>query len=195
MNPVMQNVIVYCTIIFLAFFVMNFLTSGFIIQFMKAKAGRGKKALIKLKTVSGYVWITGVFSEDELYYTNKNKIQKILTVQPQQVQRLMNVPYLTIDDLTNSILNEDFTTASGHDASNVDNLLNRILMAPSTKLEKFVTFILIIVIVIALIVIVTAFITFMIKSQLPDIQNACSTSAQTAIEIKKHFNITNIQVI
>ena len=192
MNPVIINVIAYVTVIFASLFLFNFLSSGFLLQFIKAKAGRGKKAIIMLRTVSGDRWVVGVFSEDELFYTNPQKIKKIITIKEGQVKRIMNVPFIQIDDVKNAILNPDFTTASGHDASNVDNLLTRALMAPSTLLEKFVKWILIIVIVMTLILIVTAFLTFKINTGIPSISSNSAEAVRQCTAIAKHFNITNV---
>ena len=96
MNPVIINVIAYITVIFASLFLFNFLSSGFLLQFIKAKAGRGKKAIIMLRTVSGDRWVTGVFSEDELFYTNPQKIKKIITIKEGQVKRIMNIPLIQI---------------------------------------------------------------------------------------------------
>jgi len=195
MNPVIQNVIVYTSIIFIAFFVMNFITSGFIINFMKAKAGRGKKALLFVEGRTGNYFKVAEIKEDELYYVNREKVKKILTIRDGQVRRIMNIPFLQIDDVKNAIQNPDFTTASGHDAANVDNLLTRCLMAPSTMLEKFVKIILIIVIVLVLIAITTAFLVFMVKKGQAPIQSSCDTAAQMSIQIKEILTNTTTKVL
>jgi hypothetical protein len=192
MNPVFTNVIAYTTIIFVSFFLMNFISSGFLINFIKAKVGRGKRALLFVEGRTGNYFKVGDIKEDELYYKNREGTKKILSIKEGQVRRIMNIPFMQIDDVKNAILNPDFTTASGHDAANVDNLLTRALMAPSTLLEKFVKIILIIVIVLVIVSLAIGFLTFKINSGIPSISGNAATAAQQCTAIAKHLNITNI---
>ena len=192
MNPVFINVISYTTIIFVSLFLFNFLSSGFLMAFIKTKAGRGRRALLFVEGRSGNYFKVGDIKEDELYYKNREGVKKILTIKEGQVRRIMNIPFMQIDDVKNAIQNPDFTTASGHDAANVDNLLTRALMAPSTMLEKFVKIILIITIVLVLLSIVIGFLVFKINSGMPSISGNSATAAQQCTAIAKHLNITNI---
>ena len=192
MNPVFINVISYTTIIFVSLFLFNFLSSGFLMAFIKTKAGRGKRSLLFVEGRSGNYFKVGDIKEDELYYKNREGVKKILTIKEGQVRRIMNIPFMQIDDVKNAIQNPDFTTASGHDAANVDNLLTRALMAPSTMLEKFVKIILIITIVLVLLSIVIGFLVFKVNSGMPSISSNSATAAQQCTAIAKHLNITNI---
>lgn len=192
MNLLIANTIAYSLIIITTFIILNFLTSGFITNFIKTKAARGKKALLFVEGRTGNYYRTGEIKEDELYYINREKVKKIITIKEGQVRRIMNIPFLMIDDIKNAILNPDYTTATGHDAANVDNLLTRAMMAPTTMLEKLVRIILLATIITIILVIVVGLLTFATKQGLLPIRNACETAAQNTIQIKQILTNTTI---
>jgi hypothetical protein len=104
-------IILFFTIIIAA----NFMTRGFFLKYIGAKASRGKKQLALLHSETDSYWVTGLFSTKEetqgaFVYKNRAKVEKLLTeVKPEYFIDLMGVKVIEIDDVNDNIKTKVYT--------------------------------------------------------------------------------------
>lgn len=135
MNEFITLIISYVVVIIMGFVVINFLTWGFLLTYLRVKGSRGKKTLLFIRGVTRDFHKVGELTEGWLVYKH-NKEKKRLKVSREAVFRTMGVNALQIDEEKNSVVNPDFSTVTGFDATKFENLYIRCLYAPTTQSRK-----------------------------------------------------------
>lgn len=130
MNDFTLIIISQLGLLFTFVFLINFLTSGFILKYLITKASRGKKVLVEIYGVSDVYYKTGKIDEDQLKYRTRNKKDKSLLISKTNVFRRMGVNVISVDEINNAVLEPSFEGVAGFDAIRNDNLLVRALTAP-----------------------------------------------------------------
>lgn len=137
---------------------VNWLSKGFLTNYLKCKMGRGKFILIRVRAVADTYYKTGVFDKDTLVYKNREKeVKRLTTVVRPDVDNEMGVFVVTIDDKTGNIIKMDGTAKAGTNPSTVEQFLIRIIMASALGNKKVQMIIILLVVVIILVFIAIYF--------------------------------------
>jgi hypothetical protein len=160
MDQVYYFVISYAAVAFIIFFVINWLSAGFLLNFIRVKASRGRLSLVRVRTITGDYFRPGAISDGFLVYTNREKAKKRLGVRDRSfIASAMGVKVVDVDDVSNVVLTPDGRSESGYDAIKYENLYVRTLMAPKLE-DKFIKIILICVIIGVLVTVVVGVLVY-----------------------------------
>jgi len=147
MNPVIVQTIGYLVVFILSIFVMNFISSGFLIKFIRAKGSRGKLILVESDGINNMAWCLGKIDGNQLKFKNPAGKKKTILVDRNDFYRRFGVNCITIDDETNAVRKADYTVAESFDAEAYDDLLTRALTKPQLNNNKEIIIIIAIVII------------------------------------------------
>lgn len=101
-------VIILCTTIGF----LQWMTKGFLTNYLKVKASRGKLQLLLIKTITDSYWGNGQFSKDDahegaLTYKNRNKVQKLITnITQTDIDHIMGVSFIIINDSLDMVIGQ-----------------------------------------------------------------------------------------
>ena len=153
MNDAYYFIISYALIIFIGFFLINFLSNGFFGTFLRVKASRGKKVLVEVHAVTDVYYVAGKFDGSILKYKTRGGKEKSLTVEQTQVIRKIGVFCVITNEVNDNVLDVNFNAGQGGNTEDYDHLLKRVMMAPQIddNLKKVTIGILILVLVILVI--------------------------------------------
>jgi hypothetical protein len=105
----------YCVVFITIIIASNFMTRGFYLKYIGAKASRGKKQLVLLHSETDSYWVSGKFSDKvddkgAFTYRNRAKIDKLLTeVTKDHFIDLMGVKVLEVNDVSDNILTKVYS--------------------------------------------------------------------------------------
>lgn len=137
----------------LAIFFINFLTQGFVIVYLRVKAGRGRKILAKVYSVTGIYWAIGVLEGADMVYTPRNeKNKKRIPLARADLNRMFNVPMVEVDEETNAIKRPDFTSVSSFDAQKSDIMVQKAILLPKLDNGNLMIAVVIILVIVLLVV-------------------------------------------
>lgn len=158
--------------------ILNFVTKGFVVKFLRAKASRGKLILLEVVTQTDNYFTLGHFEDNCLCYETRGGKKKRLTkVSRLNVESIMGVFRIKLDEQS------DFAYLGGGDvppadmlpdAEATDNVINRVMLAAGMN-DPRLLWILICVVLILLIALVEVFMT----SQAITAAKACQTLTAT----------------
>lgn len=156
MNPAIANllnwVLVWVGVIAGLTFILNFLTHGFFLKYLRVKGSRGKKILVEVETLTDRYMQVGYISEGFLIYRKRHAKRgdnaRIVVPQNSVIKKL-GVYFINVDEEKNAVCKVDYTTAEGFDAEKVEMLYKRALYKPNLQQNLFLI-ILIIVLILAL---------------------------------------------
>lgn len=127
-------VLSYVIILFIGFGLIQFLSNGFFTKFLKVKASRGKKLLIKIKSMTDTYFVTGIIDETFLVFTDRNKHNKRINVKDSDsIYRAIGVNCIDINEPDNSIIKPTGEKVTGLDAEKYDHLYQRCLQKPMLR--------------------------------------------------------------
>ena len=160
MNDIIYFVLAGAIFIGLITFLFNFMSNGFFLAWFKAKASRGKKILIIVKTKLNFYPAFGkvqgdsfVFYDHETKRDAGNKIAKRLKIPAKSpFFRLFNVWVCVIDEASGSFTDiRGEPNVAGFDPIFQESLLMRALVRPTFEQKKTLFFIIIILGIVILI--------------------------------------------
>jgi hypothetical protein len=138
----------YAGVMILAFVVINFLTAGFLLMFMKIKGARGKQIVTNIYAVNRNYIKPGIVDNGFYIYKDGNGHEKRMKI-PKNINifyRFLNVTWVNVDEEKNVFITPDGKEISGFDAEKYNNLYLRTLYRPAVMDQKQqIMFILIIV--------------------------------------------------
>jgi len=144
-------------VIGIAFFLIDFLSNGFLIIFLKAKASRGKKILINVRSKTIHYFTTGEIQGDFLVYhdreskRNKQKTPKRLAIEKNDVfYRAFGVTVCNVEEGDNNFIAPYGSSIPGFDAIKHSNLYTRALTKPAEDDKDLLKILLIVVLVLCL---------------------------------------------
>lgn len=147
----------------LVVFLMSFLLGGLLGKFMKVKASRGKKVLVKVRNQIQDYFAVGRIDEGFLVFKDRQKQQRRIVMQPGCVYRAASLFWLDVDDEKNTLFKRTTNDeVKGFDAVKFDNFIKRALEMPQSFGDKQLKIILILVLVAAA---AAAFTGFMVYKQ------------------------------
>ena len=142
MNEMFYYLISYIVVIVGIIALVNFLSSGFLLYFIKVKASRGKKVLVINKgAIENYAsigWIEGGsfrYKDRETKLKEKNKVAKRLII-PDGTSpffRLFGVTCVMVDEAKNYFILPNGNAVSGYDAIAQENLILWALDKPTDE--------------------------------------------------------------
>ena len=156
MNPVLQEMLYYMLafsgIIISFFFLLNFLTKGFIWTYLVVKASQGRKVLVRIHSAVEIYHKAGSWSDGFLFYKTKGKEKKQLPITNvefrQAIFQQMGVPLIEVDESGNKILLKDLQVASFQvDSGELETILLRIKNRPqlASTNEKIILIMLVLI--------------------------------------------------
>jgi hypothetical protein len=117
-NPMVelfQYILAYVGVAVLIFFVLNFLTKGYIWMYLRVKASQGKKILVRLNASNKRGYSVGKYEEGFLVFKNLGKQQMRHALNSAAYKELMfqemGVDVIEFDEIGNKCLKTDFTVA------------------------------------------------------------------------------------
>jgi amino acid transporter len=142
-------------------FIMNFLLGGFLGPFLKVKASRGRKVLVRVHHPIQDFFRVGEIVEGFLVYVDRAKETRRLKMQPGIVTRSLNVYWVEVDDEKNCFFKRESGDAvSGFDAVKFDELLKRALYRPLTLGDQLLKIALILLAIVVLGIIIIGFFSY-----------------------------------
>lgn len=166
MNEIYYYILSYSLIIILFFVLFNWLSTGFLLFFLRVKASRGKKILVINKgAIENYAsigWVEGnqfCYKDRETKRKEKNKVCKrlVITENNKPFFRLFGVTCVMVDESTNTFITPSGSSIGGFDAITQENLIMWALQKPKdedkTKLLIIINLILTILVVLGLVII------------------------------------------
>lgn len=115
---------------------INFLTKGFIGQYLKVKMSRGRLVLVKCYDITDTFYKAGKFDtrKNLVVKDRQKKAHTFSKVDKSYIGRELGMNVIEVDLIKGIIIKKDFSTATGYDLTMVDDIVNRALMLP--KLNK-----------------------------------------------------------
>lgn len=109
LTEILQMTLAFSGVIAILFFGLNFLTKGFIVQYLKVKGSRGKKILLFLHTATDTYFRPGQIIDGFMTYTDRNKKEKKIefdeTEYSEYIGHTLGVPFGQVDENGKKMLN------------------------------------------------------------------------------------------
>jgi len=137
MNELFKEMIMiigsYLGVVVIAFGLINFLSAGFLITFIRVRASRGKLILVKVRGMTDHYFRAGKISEKTLTYKARGQKEKKRIPLPVGIifYRSLMVYCLDIDEDTNTIITPDGAEIDTYDAEKYEQLIIRALYTPA----------------------------------------------------------------
>lgn len=137
-SDVMWIVGSYIVVIILIYATLNFLTKGFIRQYLKVKTSRGRLTLIKCYDVTDNYYRAGKIDNKRnlLVKDNFGKLHTFCKVDFSYVARELGVNLIEVDLVKGLIIKKHFEGQSAFDLTMLDEMVNRALMLPRLKKDQ-----------------------------------------------------------
>lgn len=125
----------------LLIFVVNFLTKGFLIQYLIVKASQGRKILMRVHSATDIYFVIGKWEDGFLKFKNRAKEKKSVAISDVTmkvaIQSTLGVFLVEIDESGDKIINTDWDVVKFEvPAGVVDNLIYRIKNRPQPKSKQ-----------------------------------------------------------
>lgn len=151
MNSITYDILIQTGVYFLVFLgsliMYNFFTKGFLVTYLRVKASRGKKILVRVFGVTGKYYIVGEIKEISLIFKDRYKVKKTYTnVSKEVVYDELGVKMIDVDEVTGAFINQtNFNAVIGSDGEKTDNLITRALEKPMLQDKKEIIIIILII--------------------------------------------------
>lgn len=133
-TDVLIQVTAYITVMVVTFAIFNFLSKGYLRNYLIVKASRGRKILVRVITYTGIYYKPGKIDSGVLQYKNiPTKDKDTYKIERDSLIQEMGINLITIDETTKKVIKPSTETTEGHDTTKFDYLLQRALYKPSFK--------------------------------------------------------------
>jgi len=137
----LQFIMAFVGVILLFFFVINFLTKGFVLKYLIVKASQGRKLLVEISSATDDYFAIGRWEDGFLKFKNRGKEEKAIemnsSVFRQMITRIMGISKLNVDELGNTFLKKDFEAVKFEvDSGRLNTTLIRIKNRPVPKSKQ-----------------------------------------------------------
>lgn len=160
MNPFLTQTLAYVVVFVLLFVIFNFLTRGFLLNYLKVKGSRGKKIFVKIRAPIEDYTVLGVPSEGTVKFKDRSGSEKRVCLPKEAIIRYLGVYWIEVDEESGSVATKDFSIVPGFDPAKIENLIVRALTRPPLSQKKDI----IIYLGIGLVVILLIIVLFQINS-------------------------------
>jgi hypothetical protein len=135
----LNYMVAYTGVIVLIMFVLNVLTQGFLVTYLRVKASRGKLILTRIASVTDTYYKAGKFEEDFFTYTTRNKEKKLIPLEDSDfkpyISQEMGVSVVHVDEPASKMFSVDFRKVAliqEFDSGRTQSLLIRIKNRPAS---------------------------------------------------------------
>lgn len=185
MNAALQSLMYFtmsgAVLIGLVFFLINFLLGGIMMPFLKVKASRGKKLLVRvINPIHDYFRI-GEIDEGFLVFKDRKKNTRRIYMQPGCVYRAATIHWVEIDDEKNCIYDRKGNQVSGFDAVKFDDLLKRALYKPAILGDNMMKIMLILLVFSLVLIAGVGILVFRMNGSVTTILNTVHSMTVTAV--------------
>jgi hypothetical protein len=133
-------------------FVIAYFQAGFFLKWLRARAGRGRFILIKLRGKMRDHFTIGEIKGEWLIHGKKENTKRCL-IDQKSIYRAWGVACVDIDEASNNVCSVDYQAVQGFDAEKYENLYIRTLYRPALEEDKDkILYLLVIVSIIASII-------------------------------------------
>jgi len=133
----------YLAIMAIMFFILNFLSQGFLFSFIRVKMSRGKFVLVLYKDLVQEKYAVGTLEESVLTFKYAGEKRKY-SLPDGSVGRVMGVTRIYLDVVKNIVFTDSFKAGPAYDAEKMDSLYQRALTKPElTDRNEKILFVLI----------------------------------------------------
>lgn len=129
-------------------FVIAYFQAGFFGKWLKARTGRGKYVLIKLRSKLRDYFTYGEIKGEYLIYGKKDNTRRLL-IPEGAIYRAWGVACVDLDEATNSVCSVNYKPVEGFDAEKFEGLYIRALYRPSLEENRDKVILVLIIIAIA----------------------------------------------
>lgn len=116
-------------------FVIAYFQAGFFGKWLKARAGRGKYVLIKVRSKLRDYFDVGEIKGEFVIIGKKDKTRRLL-INDRAIYRSWGVACLDIDEATNAVSSTNYEAIAGFDAEKFESLIVRALYRPTLDESK-----------------------------------------------------------
>jgi len=143
MIQLVQYMVAFGGLITLFFFIINFLTKGFMLTYLRVKGSQGRNVLARIHSATDIYFKVGRWSDGFLKFKNRGKEEKALQIDEATFKGLINhslgVSLVEVDDTGNKILTTNwdvvkFSIDTGRLNTNLIRIKNRPI--PKSKQEQ-----------------------------------------------------------
>jgi len=174
---------------------------GFLGPYMKVRASRGGKILVKVHTVYSHYFCSGVIVDDFLVYNRKDKKEVRVSIKkatepvvddktnkPTSVKpvfyRMLGVGCIDTDEKTGAIILPDYSVVSGFDPVMFENLNVRAATTPAvdgSDEAKHKKLVLIGLVVLLVAIIIVGILVFGVSSGVDELKTVCIPVSEAVI--------------
>lgn len=139
---VVYDILIQTGVYFLVFIgslvLYNFFTKGFLVTYLRVKASRGKKVLVRIFAVTGKYYVIGTIRGTALTFKDRYKVKKTYSnISKNTVYDEMGIKIVDNDEVTGALIDQtDFNAVPGSDGEKTDNLITRALEKPVLQDKK-----------------------------------------------------------
>ena len=155
--------------------VVAWFQAGFFTKWLKTRASRGKRILIKQRGKVRDHFDTGLIHGDFLIF-GKEEHKKRILIGKINIYSCWGVSVVDIDESSNNLATVDYTVSEGFDAEKYESLYTRTLYRPLLDEGGRDMLILVLIIVIIIAVAVVGFLTWTVGQQVASIGGGTVTS-------------------
>ena len=138
--------------------VIAYFQGGFFWPWLRARSGRGKYVLIKVRSKLRDYFKVGRIEEDMLIFKDATKEEKRISIDTDNIYRAWGVACCDFDEAKNAVMDHNFEAVSGFDAIKYNYLYVRALMRPTLEDNKT----LIIILLLCFVLLMTLIIAYMV---------------------------------
>ena len=154
---------------------ISWFQSGFFFPWIRTRASRGKKILIKQRGKVRDHFTTGKIDGDFLIF-GKEEHKKRILIDKINIYTCWGVSVVDIDESSNNLATVDYTVSEGFDAEKYESLYTRTLYRPLLDEGGRDMLILVLIIIIIIAVAVVGFLTWTVGQQVASIGGGTVTS-------------------
>lgn len=142
----------YIGLVGILIFVLNFLTKGLIVKFLRVKGSRGKKQLVKIRSATDTYFSMGEIKKGAFHFKTRSNDARLITNYEGKFYPFMSVFCIdTTEDgnVIEFVQDTAIQTKNSIDSAMADNMLNTAINAPqiADNLEKLKIGLLVVILV------------------------------------------------
>lgn len=176
MNQIVLTMISFVAIAFVIFGFVGFYLRGWIGSYIKVRASRGGKVMVKVRNPLVDYFVVGVPEGKMVNMRLRGKRDVKLTIPDTAYYRMLGIVCVDVDEESGAVVTRDYNIVSSYDPVVNNNLHVRALTAPKDK-DKENMIVLVIVILMFLVLLFVAFKVNSLGEQVELIKSSAGTVA------------------
>lgn len=169
---------IFFGLILLCFGVINFFMGGSFMPWLRVKTSRGKKILVRVRTIVQDYYKSGIIDKGMLVFKDREKEERRISVGDGMVYRGMGVNNIDVDDESNGVVKRSFEAVSGFDAVKYNYLYLRALFRPE-NMTKEIRIIIVLLVLVLIGVAASLWLGYNMSEQIAGLSNVPTASGGT----------------